>query len=82
MLFGTFDNFRGQGFLIENETSIAMQNAYVAFIKNGANGLKATGWEPYMLGSGDVREFGAGIAVKDTSLGALEAQCNGPTPAS
>ncbi|KAI4154055.1 MAG: hypothetical protein LQ340_001929 [Diploschistes diacapsis] len=81
LLFGTFDNFRGTGPDLENQTSIALQDAWVAFAKDGVNGLEGTGWQPYQLGGADAREFGAGVAAQDTSLSSLEAQCNGPLPA-
>ena len=77
MLFGTYDNFRGIGPALENETSAAMQDAWVAFANGGSAGLENTGWQPYQVGGNTVREFGAGIAVQDSSLSTLEAQCNG-----
>lgn len=63
LLFGTFDNFRGQGPALENATSVAMQDAWLAFAKNGGKGLESTGWNSYRLEQGDVREFGAGVPV-------------------
>ena len=81
MLFGTFDNFRGTGPPFENQTSAAMQDAWVAFARSGSSGLKKTGWQPYQLGGSDVREFGAGTAVMDSSVANLEAQCNGAVAA-
>ncbi|MCJ1329557.1 hypothetical protein MMC10_006237 [Thelotrema lepadinum] len=82
MLFGTYENFRGAGQLLENQTSIAMQDAWVVFAQKGASGLEATGWQPYELGTGKVREFGAGVAEQDSNLGTFETQCNGAVAAS
>ena len=60
------------------QTSVAMQDAWVAFARDGTAGLQGTGWGEYdMLGEGDVREFGNGVAVQNASLSALEARCNG-----
>ena len=81
LIFGTFDSFRGQGPALENTTSVAMQDAWLAFTKNGGQGLESMGWNSYTLGNGNVREFGAGVPVQDTSLSTLENMCNGPVPA-
>ena len=82
MLFGTFDNFRGQGSELESATSEAMQDAWVAFARDGTKGLEGTGWMPYELGGGNAREFGAGVAVGDASIADTEAMCEGPFAAS
>ncbi|KAG9872476.1 acetylcholinesterase, partial [Aureobasidium melanogenum] len=81
LLFGTFDNFRGQGPALENQTSVAMQDAWVAFTKGGMTGIEQTGWQEYeMLGESTVRDFGDGVAVKDVDLKYLENLCDGPKP--
>lgn len=81
LLFGTYDNFRGEGPALEDQTSIAMQDAWVAFTAGGVAGIESTGWQEYdVLGSDEVREFGAGVAVQDTSLRALESLCDGAVP--
>lgn len=79
---GTFDNYRGAGPLAENMTSVAMQDAYVAFAKGGAVGLESTGWMEYTkIGGNTVREFGAGdVAVQNTNVAALEALCSAGKP--
>lgn len=81
MLFGTYNNFRGNGTELEAQTSVAMQDAWVAFTKARVSGIEGTGWQEYsQLGSETVRDFGAGVAVRDTSLQALESLCDGPVP--
>jgi carboxylesterase type B len=81
LLFGTFDNFRGQGPALENQTSVAMQDAWVAFAKGGMSGIESTGWQEYeFLGETTVRDFGDGVAVKDVDLKYLENLCDGSVP--
>ena len=82
MLMGTHPNFRGKSSGLEKATSRAMQDAWVAFAREGASGLERLGWREYeSLGDADVREFGAGVAAKDVSVADVEARCNGPAPA-
>jgi carboxylesterase type B len=81
LLFGTFDNFRGQGPVLENQTSVAMQDAWVAFAKGGMTGIESTGWQEYdFLGETTVRNFGDKVAVKDVDLKYLENLCDGSMP--
>jgi carboxylesterase type B len=81
LLFGTFDNFRGQGPVLENQTSVAMQDAWVAFAKGGMTGIESTGWQEYeVLGEDTVRNFGAGVAVKDVDVKYFENLCDGSVP--
>ena len=59
MIFGTYDDYRAD---MNNETmekqaqniSHAMQDAWLAFITNGAKGLEETGCPRYTNGSGQV----------------------------
>jgi cholinesterase len=44
MLMGTHPNFRGNSTPFEYATSHAMQDAWVAFAKDGTQGLESTGW--------------------------------------
>lgn len=82
MLFGTHPNFRGESTELEYETSHAMQDAWVAFARDGVEGLEATGWSAYeSLGEATVREFGDGVAAQDVSIADLEAKCDGAAPA-
>lgn len=81
LLFGTYDNFRGAGPALEGQTSVAMQDAWVAFTKDGMQGIESTGWQEYeVLGENTVRDFGDGVAVKDTDLKYLEGLCDGSMP--
>ncbi|KAI5272266.1 acetylcholinesterase [Aureobasidium subglaciale] len=81
MLFGTYDNFRGVGPALEGETSRAMQDAWVAFTSGGMSGIESSGWQEYeVLGESTVRDFGDGVAVKDTDLKYLENLCDGSQP--
>ena len=82
MLFGTYNNFRGNGTELEAATCVAMQDAWLAFARDGEEGLKATGWNAYELGRGGVREFGAGVPASYTSLERLESLCDGAAAAS
>jgi carboxylesterase type B len=81
MLFGTYNNFRGVGPALETETSVAMQDAWVAFTRDGMQGIESTGWLEYeKLGEQAVRNFGDGVAAKDSSLQHLEGLCSGGKP--
>lgn len=82
MLFGTHPNFRGESTDLEYETSHAMQDAWVAFARDGVQGLEGVGWSEYeTIGEATVREFGDDVAAKDVSLSELEGKCNGAAPA-
>ncbi|KAF2769024.1 acetylcholinesterase [Teratosphaeria nubilosa] len=79
MLMGTHPNFRGDSTPLEYQTSFAMQDAWVAFASDPVNGLKAQDWQVYsQLGANQVRDFGAGVPARDTSVGSIEALCVGP----
>lgn len=86
LLFGTWDNFRSElnspeTRKLAEETSHAMQDAWVAFAKDGAKGLEATRWPRYTDGGSltkkDVRVFAAapGIPVSDENEGKMEGSC-------
>ncbi|KAK6397493.1 hypothetical protein LTR65_006470 [Meristemomyces frigidus] len=82
MLMGTHPDFRGPSTALEYATSHAFQDAYVAFASDPVGGLASQDWSPYtQIGADNVREFGAGVAVQDTSIGSIEALCSGPAPA-
>ncbi|KAL1587289.1 hypothetical protein WHR41_04432 [Cladosporium halotolerans] len=82
MLFGTHPNFRGESTELEYETSHAMQDAWVAFAREGVRGLQSEGWKEYeAVGEATVREFGDGVAAKDVSIAGLEGKCDGAVPA-
>lgn len=78
MLMGTHGNFRGASSELEEATSRAFQDAYVAFASDPAGGLPGQGWDVYAaLGGSDVRGFGDGVAAKDVSVADMEALCDG-----
>jgi len=82
MLFGTHPNFRGESTPFEYATSHAMQDAWVAFARDGTQGLESTGWSEYdTIGEATVREFGKDVPEQDISLAGLEGKCNGAVPA-
>lgn len=82
MLFGTHPNFRGESTELEYETSHAMQDAWVAFARDGVQGLEIVGWSEYKkVGDANVREFGDGVEAKDVSIAGLEGKCDGAAPA-
>lgn len=79
---GTFDDYRGVGSDLENATSIAMQDAYLAFAARGTKGLAKENWQPYVkLGQPTVRGFGEGTPAKNIDLTYLEGLCVGYQPA-
>jgi cholinesterase len=81
LIFGTASNYRGQSTAFENATSVAMQDAWVAFAAAGIEGLEATGWMRYAQQSeAAVRNFGnatTGEAVGNINMSWSEAACNG-----
>lgn len=77
LLFGTHPTYRGPSTKLEYATSHAMQDAWVAFASDPVSGLESVGWQVYeKLGAKEIREFGDGVAAKDVSLAAVEAQCS------
>ncbi|KAF2018790.1 alpha/beta-hydrolase [Aaosphaeria arxii CBS 175.79] len=81
LLFGTHPLFRGNSTELEWRTSYAMQDAWLAFAKDGVNGLRGQGWRLYdrSLG-GNVRFFGNGVPAKDGDTTVNELLC-GPAAA-
>ena len=81
LIFGTHPNYRGESTEFEKETSVAMQDAWVAFAAGGTAGLEATGWPLYEeLGDDAVRNFGnatTGEAVGNVAMGWSENACQG-----
>lgn len=81
MLMGTYDNYRGTGSTLEMKTSVAMQDAYLAFARAGTSGIERTGWMAYSeLGENVVREFGNAMPVQNTGIASLEALCSQGKP--
>ncbi|KAJ1544716.1 hypothetical protein HK405_008435 [Cladochytrium tenue] len=75
MIFGTHPNFRGNSTALEYETSEAMQDAWLAFARDGADGLVAQGWPLFSSLGGDVRVFGDAVAVQTGNTKAWEESC-------
>lgn len=81
LLMGTHGNYRGESTEFEMQTSVAMQDAWVAFARGGVEGLEETGWMRYQTpGQHVVRNFGnatLGVAAADISVGWSEERCDG-----
>jgi carboxylesterase type B len=78
LLFGTDEEFRGSSTPLEKETSIVMQDSWVAFARAGVEGMEEAGWPLYtgVDGSGSlVRVFGAGVPVQNVELGQQDTLC-------
>ena len=76
LVFGTFNDFRGVGLELERKTSVAMQDAWVGFVRGGIEGLRSVGWGEYRSGQATVREFGGqGVAVGDVDMTEMEREC-------
>ena len=81
-MFGTHPEYRGESTELEEATSRAMQDAWVAFARDPEKGVEGQGWGVYeKLGAEQVREFGAGVAAQDVSVAELEGRCDGAVPA-
>lgn len=97
LLMGTYNDFRplpsnSSLLQLEEETSIAFQDAYLQFSRDPSiESMASLGWQPYTyLGELTVREFGTGSdqvrvgealasaeVAADISLASTEALCNG-----
>lgn len=81
MIFGTYDDYRAEmnnGTMQRDAEGIshAMQDAWLAFMTDGARGLEETGWPRYTNGSGQMRMFGVNdTAVETGSTEAEDALC-------
>lgn len=64
MLFGTHPDFRGNSTQGEYEVSEAMQDHYLAFVKDPINGPGALGWSN--TSSGQILRFAVGSEVTTT----------------
>lgn len=81
LLFGTYAQYhleepRSPTELM-HETSAALQDAYLAFVSGGSEGIEGTGWLPYTVGGETARNFGEDIPMQDFSLAHLETICDG-----
>ncbi|KAL5933557.1 hypothetical protein ACKVV7_005493 [Pyricularia oryzae] len=77
MLFGTHGDFRGDSTQLERDTSAAMQDAWLALVRDGAAGVEALGWPAFAgVDGGDVvQQFGNGVASKSGDAKGWEARC-------
>lgn len=75
LLFGTHSNYRRPSTALENETSVAMQDAWVSFVSQGEAGLAAEEWPLYEVELGSLREFGRGVAAQTTDFKDWESLC-------
>ncbi|ETS84104.1 hypothetical protein PFICI_02129 [Pestalotiopsis fici W106-1] len=76
LLFGTHANYRGPSTTLEIETSIALQDAWLSLVADGAAGPVALGWPLYNRDAGSLlREFGKDVAAQTTSFEDWESTC-------
>jgi carboxylesterase type B len=75
LLFGTFEDFRGDATELQRETSVAMQDSWLALASSGVMGMAAVGWPGYTGLGGVVREFGGPNVVEDTNTLAVDSTC-------
>lgn len=75
LLFGTFEDFRGDATEQQRETSVAMQDSWLALAASGVMGMDAVGWPRYTGLGGVVREFGGPNVVEDIDTSATDAMC-------
>lgn len=75
-IFGTSGDFRGASTAFEIEVSHALQDAWVAFIKDPKKGLDDVEWPEYKGEGGDVRQFAVGeIAAQTGDVTTFEEEC-------
>ncbi|RDW83643.1 uncharacterized protein DSM5745_03969 [Aspergillus mulundensis] len=81
MIFGTYGKDVGHISELEVDTSIAMQDLFLAFLKD-PRALESEGWaafEPDGANGGLVLEFGKGPAVRNVTGSWLDAGCYNPS---
>lgn len=77
MVFGTSDVGHGESTPFEIALSHKMQDLWLAFMADSANGLWTRGWLPYRP-NGTAIEFGKGDKlVGSIAFGELGSACNG-----
>lgn len=75
-IFGTSGDFRGASTAFEIEVSHALQDAWVAFIKDPKKGLDDVEWPEYKGEGGDVRQFAVGeVAAQTGDVATFEEEC-------
>ncbi|KAH8671739.1 alpha/beta-hydrolase [Xylariales sp. PMI_506] len=76
LLFGTDSLYRGPSTALENATSVAMQDAWLALVAGGQVGMALQEWPLYSMAAGDlVRDFGDGVAAQTTIMVDWESEC-------
>ena len=75
LLFGTFEDFRGDATQLERDTSVAIQDSWLALAGGGVMGMQEVGWPRYTGLGGVVREFGGPSVIKDINTSAMDATC-------
>lgn len=78
MIFGTYAKDVGTISQLEIETSEAMQDHLLAFIKDPATVGSVAGWplfDPTSTDGGLILEFGNGVAVKNVTGAYVEGAC-------
>lgn len=78
MIFGTHMEFRGNSTPFEYALSATLQDFYLAFIKDPANGLNEKGWPAYEGLGGEVMQWGdmSNMTLKHlTTVSEIEAGC-------
>ncbi|KAG4418509.1 hypothetical protein IFR04_008312 [Cadophora malorum] len=75
MVFGTHD-LNGESGDFEVAVSEAMQDAYLAFARDGGKGLEELNWEAYEMTERKVREYAiTGVVDKMVALTEIEDEC-------
>ncbi|KAL9113884.1 MAG: hypothetical protein Q9227_002018 [Pyrenula ochraceoflavens] len=73
LVFGTYDEYRGEGTAFEAATSLEMQDLWLAFAEDPGNAA-AAGWVPYT--SGLALELGSnGTVVQQRSVAGIDSPC-------
>ncbi|KAF8194029.1 Alpha/Beta hydrolase protein [Mycena galopus ATCC 62051] len=81
MIFGTYDDFRGVGSELEMETSLMMQDLWLAFAEDPESGPERLGWPKHvsgknaMFGGSTPYGLGSDTAFKTVDSGIIEGIC-------
>lgn len=83
MIFGTYAKMVGDIPQAEIDTSAAMQDYFVAFLKEGANVASSVGWPVFQhqgKNNGSIIEFGArGSPARNVTGDYLDTSCYSPS---
>ncbi|CAI6050689.1 unnamed protein product [Clonostachys chloroleuca] len=77
LVFGTHPNYRGNSTAIEYATSVAMQDTWLAFARDGAQGLQKLGWPEWVnaVDNGPIQVFGDGSGMYTGTIDDVERSC-------